>query len=343
MKTALITGITGQDGSNLTNFLLKDKEYKIIGMIRRSSYPNTQRLDHLIDLEETQDPKFKLEYGDVIDFSTMNRLILKYLPDEIYFLSAQSHVAISFQTPISTLEYNTMGYLNLLEIVRTLKETQGYNPKIYFAASSEMFGISPPPQNESTPMLPVSPYGVSKLASFSLGRVYRTAYNMFICNGILFNHSSKNRGFNFVTKKITMGVSDIVSGKKEKLYLGNLTSCRDEGHSEDYVEMMWKMLQEEKPDDYVIATGETHTIEEFVDEAFKLLGLDWKDYVVISDKYKRPFELPALLGDAKKAIDILGFKPKRKFHEIIKEMLEFDLKERGINSIEEAKEIISKW
>ena len=336
-KVALLFGITGMDGSNLTDLLL-EKDYIVWGAIRRSSYPNTHRIEHLMKKEETEDT-FNLRYCDVIDFSSMYKLIKEANADEIYFLSAQSHVGISFDNPISTLQYNTMGYLNLLEIVRDM---DNYNPKIYFAASSEMFGISPPPQNENTPFMPVSPYGCSKVCSFHLSRVYRHAYGMFICNGILFNHCHPKRGLNFVTKKISKNVAEIVVGKRKKITLGNLYSERDEGYSPEYVECMWKMLQQSKPDDYVISTGETHNIEDFVKATFELLDLDWKNYVEISDKFKRPFELPALQGDSTKARKLLGFNPKMKFKDIVKEMLEHDLKEQGIDSIEKAKEMI-QW
>ncbi len=324
MKTALLFGITGMDGTNLTKFLLK-KDYKVYGAMRRSSYPNTHRLEKegLIKVEEETD-KLNLQYCDVLDFSSMQKIIKKANADEIYFISAQSHVGISFDNPISTLQYNTIGYLNLLEIIRDMED---YNPKIYFAASSEMFGISPPPQNEKTPFMPVSPYGVSKLAGFHLSRVYRHAYGMFICNGILFNHCHFHRGLNFVTKKISKAVAEISLGKRDKLVLGNLESERDEGYSPEYVEMMWRMLQQDKPDDYVISTGETHTIKDFVKESFSLVGLNWEDYVEISDKFKRPFELPALLGDSTKARETLGFNPQKKFKTIVREMLEYDIKE----------------
>lgn len=337
LKRALIFGISGQDGSNLADYLLS-LDYEVHGVVRRSSYPNTYRIEHLMSLEEQEGSNFNISYGDVLDFSSMNKVIQKVMPEEIYYLTAQSHVGISFDNPISTLQYNTLGYLNLLEIVRDLKNKEKYSPKIYFAASSEMFGTSPPPQNEDTPMLPVSPYGVSKLASFNLSRVYRRSYDMFICNGILFNHSGPRRGLNFVTKKITRCLAEIVSGKRDKIVLGNLGSKRDEGDSADYVKVMHKMLQQDNPDDFVISTGETHAIEEFVAEAFNLLGLNWKDYVEISERYKRPFELPALQGDSSKARRILGFKPEKTFKDVIKEMLSTDLEEVADMTIEQARE-----
>lgn len=334
MKKALIIGITGMDGSNLTDYLLS-LDYQVTGMVRRSSYPNTHRLEHLMELEENSN-KFNLIYGDVIDFSSILRIIKEHKPDEIYYLAAQSHVGISFQTPISTLEYNTNGYLNLLEILREMKD---YYPKIYFAASSEMFGISPPPQNEKTPLMPTSVYGVSKVASFHLGRVYREAYKMFICNGILFNHCHSRRGLNFVTKKISRQIAEIVSGKRKVIKLGNLDSKRDEGYSPEYVKMMHKMLQQDKPSDYVISTGETHSIEEFLKESFKLVGIEeYKKYCEFDKRYLRDFELPQLLGDSSKAKEELGFEPQMKFKEIVKEMLESDLRDVANLSLEQAQE-----
>ena len=344
MKTALITGATGMDAGHLTKYLIEEQKYKVVGILRRTSWPTDYRLQKLDLLKYEQTGELVLEYADVIDFSSMYKVIKKHKPDEIYVLHAQSHVGISFNNPISTLQYNTMGYLNLLEIVRDM---EGYNPKIYFAASSEMFGISPPPQNENTPFMPVSPYGCSKICSFHLGRVYRHAYGMFICNGILFNHSEGlTRGLNFVTKKIGKIVSEIVTGKETKLILGNIDSMRDEGYSPTYVKYMHKMLQQDKPDDYVLATGESHTIRDFVKETFDLLEVDYKDYLELSDKFKRPFDLPSLLGDASKAKRILGFKHVMGFKDMVKDHLIQNLKEyanlTGTDEeiLEKAKEMI---
>jgi len=324
-KVALITGITGQDGSYLAE-LLREKDYLVRGIVRRASNPNTARIDHLDVYDEkfgkTKDSPFYLLYADLSDSTSIRNALEKIEPDEIYNLGAQSHVGISFENPESTLNFNALGPLRILEAIRDMK----LPAKFYQASSSEMFGISPPPQNENTPMLPQSPYGVSKLAAYHLTRLYRNAYGIFASNGILFNHESPRRGLNFVTRKITTGIADIVVGNKEGISLGNLDAKRDWGFSKEYVEGIWKILQHDKPDDFVIATQETHTIREFLDESFKMIGLNWQDYIKINDNYKRPAEVPALLGDPTKAKNILGWEPKTKFRDLASLMLASDLK-----------------
>lgn len=340
-KVALITGITGQDGSYLAELLL-EKDYLVRGIVRRSSHPNTARIDHLDIYDEkfgkTKDSPFYLLYADLSDSTSIRNALEKIEPDEIYNLGAQSHVGISFENPESTLNFNALGPLRILEAIRDMR----LPVKFYQASSSEMFGISPPPQNENTPMLPQSPYGVSKLAAYHLTRLYRNAYGMFASNGILFNHESPRRGLNFVTRKITTGIADIIVGNKENISLGNLDAKRDWGFSKEYVEGIWRILQHDKADDFVIATQETHTIREFLDESFKMLGLNWQDYVKTNDNYRRPAEVPALLGDPTKAKKILGWEPKTKFKDLVSLMLASDLKlkmkEKGIipiNSNEE--------
>jgi GDPmannose 4,6-dehydratase len=326
-KVALIFGIGGQDGSYLAEFLLS-KGYLVRGVVRRASFPNTKRIDHLDIYDDkygkTPESPFYLLYGDLADSTSIRNILENVLPDEVYNLGAQSHVGISFQNPESTMNFNALGPLRILETIKDLK----LKCKYYQASSSEMFGISPPPQNEDTVMLPISPYGVAKLAGYHLTRMYRKAYGIFACNGILFNHESPRRGLNFVTKKITRSISDILVGNREKIVLGNLDAKRDWGFSKEYVQAMWHILQHDEPEDFVIATKETHTVREFLEEAFSLFGLDWEDFVEISDNYKRPAEVPALLGDASKALKILNWEPKTKFKELVKLMLAADLKEK---------------
>ena len=326
-KVALITGIGGQDGSYLAEFLLL-KGYKVRGMVRRASSPNTSRIDHLDIYDDeygkTPESPFYLLYGDLCDSESIRTIIEEVKPDEIYNLAAQSHVGISFQCPESTLNFNAIGPLRILEAIRDM----GLKCKYYQASSSEMFGISLPPQNEETKMLPQSPYGISKLAAYHMTRLYRKAYGIFACNGILFNHESPRRGLNFVTKKITRSIADILVGNRDKIVLGNLDAKRDWGFSKEYVEAMWHIMQQEEPEDIVIATKETHTVREFLDEAFNLFGLNWKDFVEISDKFKRPAEVPALLGDASKASKVLHWEPKTKFKDLVKMMLAADLKDK---------------
>lgn len=316
MKTAFITGVTGQDGSYLVEFLLK-KGYKVIGMKRRTSILSTDRIDHLY-----KNNNFILEYGNLNDSGCIHRLLLKYKPDEIYNLAAQSHVRVSFETPEETADFVAIGALRLFEAARNVCS----NVKIYQASSSEMFGDNPTfPQNEETRLLPASPYACSKVFAHNLCRNYRESYGMHISSGILFNHESPRRGETFVTRKITMAAAKIKLGLQEKLYLGNLDAKRDWGFAGDYVEAMWLMLQQEKPDDYVIATGETHTVREFLEEVFRAAELSIEKHVEIDERLFRPHEVPLLLGDPTKAERKLGWKPKIKFKELAKMMYEKDL------------------
>ena len=325
-KRALITGITGQDGSYLAEFLLS-KGYQVRGIVRRTStHVARDRIQHLHEKYGDQyqgSPYFSI-YGDVTDASSLRAALEEFRPNEIYNLAAQSHVGISFQNPLSTFDINAVGTLRLLEAIKDMK----LDCKYYQASSSEMFGASPPPQNENTAFMPQSPYGIAKVAAFHFTKFYRNAYGLFACNGILFNHESPRRGINFVTKKITQEVAKIVVGEKKKITLGNLDAKRDWGHSKEYVQAMWKILQQDKPDDFVISTGETHTVRDFVKEAFDLVGLNYEDFLETSDKFKRPAEVPALLGDSTKAKNILGWEPKIKFKELTSMMLAADLKSK---------------
>ncbi len=325
-KVALITGIGGQDGSYLSEFLLS-KGYLVRGIVRRASFPNTKRIDHILELYQDNtepDCPFMLKYADLTDTSSLRSTLEKFKPDEVYNLAAQSHVGISFDNAESTININALGTLRILE---ALKEKDPH-ARFYKASSSEMFGISPPPQHEETPFRPQSPYRIAKVSAFHLTRLYRHAHKLFASNGILFNHESPRRGLNFVTRKITRGVAEILVGEREKIILGNLDAKRDWGFSGEYVQAMWKILQHHEPDDFVISTGETHTIRDFLKEAFNLVGLDYEQFMVTSDRYHRPAEVPALLGDASKARKILGWEPKVKFKELTYMMLEADLKEK---------------
>ncbi len=320
MKKALITGITGQDGSYLTEFLLK-KGYEVYGIIRRSSTFHTGRIDHLYK-DPHEGPRLKLIYGDLTDGSNVSGILNEIKPDEVYNLAAQSHVRVSFDQPIYTVNVDALGTLRLLEAVRQSKKPL----KFYQASSSEMYGKAvETPQTEKTPFYPRSPYGCAKVYSFWQTINYREAYNIFACNGILFNHESPRRGETFVTRKITRAATRIKLGLQDKLYLGNLEAKRDWGYAADFVEAMWLMMQADKPDDFVIATGETHSVKEFLDEVFGYLELDWKKHVEIDPKYYRPTEVDVLLGDASKAKKILGWKPKVSFKQLAKMMAEADM------------------
>jgi GDPmannose 4,6-dehydratase len=314
---ALITGITGQDGSYLADLLL-EKGYEVHGVVRRSSSLNRGRIDHLREIKRP----YYLHYGDLTDASSINRLLREIQPDEIYNLGAQSHVKVSFEIPEYTAETVGVGTLRLLEGIRE----SGMSPRFYQAGSSEMFGIvRETPQSEATPFYPRSPYGVAKVYAHWIAVNYREAYGMFICNGILFNHESPRRGENFVSRKITRGVAAIKLGLQHKLALGNLEAKRDWGFAKDYVVAMWKMLQRDKPDDYVIATGETHTVREFCEVAFDHVGLDWRDYVVVDPQYFRPTEVDILLGDATKAKRELDWVPTTRYEALVKLMVDADL------------------
>ena len=321
MKKALITGITGQDGSYLAEFLIK-KGYTVYGIIRRSSSFNTQRIDHLYQDPHEKNRKLNLVYGDLNDASSLNLLIKNIRPDEIYNLGAQSHVKVSFEVPEYTAEVTGIGTTRLLEAIRDT----GVKTKFYQASSSEMYGkVCQTPQNEHTPFYPRSPYGAAKVYAYWMTVNYREAYHMFACNGILFNHESPRRGETFVTRKITLGVARIKLGLQKKLYLGNLEAKRDWGFAGDYVEAMWLMLQQPKADDYVIATGETHSVREFLQEAFDYAKLDWKKYVVIDKRYLRPTEVDMLLGDSSKARRVLKWTPKVNFKQLVRMMVDSDM------------------
>ncbi len=321
LKRALITGITGQDGSYLAEFLLQ-KGYEVHGVIRRSSSFNTGRIDHLYQDPHEQDPKLRLYYGDLNDASSLNRILREAQPDEVYNLAAQSHVRVSFDAPEYTAEINAIGSLRLLEAIRDAK----LRPKFYQASSSELFGnTTEVPQHETTSFSPRSPYACAKLYAFYITRNYREAYGLSASNGILFNHESPRRGETFVTRKITRAATRIKLGLQEHLYLGNLEARRDWGYAPEYVEAMWLILQHEKPDDYVIATGESHSVREFLEEAFGLLSLDWRRHVQADPRYHRPTEADHLLGDASKARKILGWQPKVKFKDLVRLMTEADL------------------
>ncbi|MCK9274565.1 MAG: GDP-mannose 4,6-dehydratase [Syntrophales bacterium] len=320
MKRALITGITGQDGSYLAEFLLS-KGYEVHGMIRRSSTFNTERIDHLYT--DFHDPKARmyLHYGDLSVSSHLVSLLYSINPDEIYHLGAQSHVRVSFDLPEYTGDVTGLGTIRLLEAIRK----SGVKAKFYQASSSEMFGAAPPPQSELTPFQPQSPYAAAKVYAYYVAKNYREAYTIFAANGILFNHESPRRGETFVTRKITRAATRIKMGLQDALYLGNLDAKRDWGFAGDYVEAMWLMLQEDSPDDYVIATGETHSVRDFVMEVFNRLDLDFDEYVKIDPRYFRPTEVDVLLGDSSKARRALGWTPKTSFHALIDMMIDFDL------------------
>ena len=320
MKTALITGITGQDGSYITELLLS-KGYTVYGVIRRSSSFNTGRIDHIYQDPHDPKPKLRLLYGDLNDASSLNKIIRTAQPDEIYHLGAQSHVRVSFDVPEYTGEITGLGTVRLLEAIR---ET-GVKTRFYHASSSEMFGSSPPPQNEQTPFHPRSPYAAAKIYAHWMTVNYRDGYGLFACNGILFNHESPRRGETFVTRKITKAAARIKLGRQDKLFLGNLDAKRDWGYAPDYMEAIWLMLQQDQPDDYVIATGETYTVRDFLDEAFRHLGIDWKKHVEIDPRYYRPTEVDVLMGDASKAGKKLNWRPKVKFAELVRIMVDADL------------------
>ncbi|MBN23395.1 MAG: GDP-mannose 4,6-dehydratase [Bdellovibrionaceae bacterium] len=327
-KKALITGITGQDGSYLSELLL-EKGYEVHGIVRRSSSFNTKRIDHLYQDSHLEDTRLFLHYGDVTDSSNLNQLCKKIQPDEIYHLAAQSHVRVSFDIPEYTADVTGLGTIRLLEAIRE----SGIDTKFYQASSSELYGkVMETPQSESTPFYPRSPYACAKIFGYWATVNYREAYGIFASNGILFNHESPRRGETFVTRKITKAISNILAGEQKELFLGNLDSKRDWGYAKDYVEAMWLMLQADQPGDYVIATGETHTVREFVDEAFRLVGKNYQDYVKIDERYFRPTEVDLLVGDATKAKKELGWAPKVKFKELVRIMLESDLREAGLRS-----------
>ncbi len=322
--SALITGITGQDGSYLSEFLLA-KGYTVHGIIRRSSSFNTGRIDHIYQDPHQAGRRLNLHYGDLTDSTGLRRILEIAQPDEVYNLGAQSHVKVSFENPEYTADSVASGPLRLLDSMRDYMQHTGRQVRFYQAGSSEMFGAAKPPQSESTPFYPRSPYAVSKVAAHWYAVNYREAYNLFISNGILFNHESPRRGETFVTRKITRALGRIKAGLQKKLYLGNLDSRRDWGFAGDYVEAMWMMLQHSEPGDFVVATGEAYSVRQFLDEAFGYADLDWKEYVEIDSLYFRPTEVDYLLGDPSKARSAFGWKPKTSFQHLVRMMVDFDI------------------
>jgi len=318
MLKAILTGCTGQDGSHLAEFLLS-KGYEVHGIIRRSSTFTTGRINHIFD-------KIKLHYGDLSSAESIRKIIYNTNPDEFYNLGAMSHVKVSFDIPEYTMDIDGTGVIRILESIRDFKENTKKSIKFYQASSSELFGNQSPPQNEKTPFHPRSPYACAKAAGYYITQNYREAYGIFACNGILYNHEGERRGETFVTRKITRAATRIKVGLQDKLILGNLNAKRDWGYAADYVEAMWMMLQQEKPDDFIIATGESHSILEFIEHTFDYLELDWKKYVISDPKYFRPSEVDYLQGDATKARTILGWKPRTNFIQLIKIMVDSDLK-----------------
>lgn len=362
MRRALITGITGQDGSYLTELLLS-KDYEVHGLIRRASTFNTGRIDHIYADPHTTGAKLFLHHGDLADSGQLTNLIYNIKPDEIYHLGAQSHVRVSFDIPEYTGDITALSTTRLLEAIRR----SGINTKFYQASSSEMFGASPPPQNEKTPFSPRSPYAAAKAYAYWMAVNYREGYNLFVCNGILFNHESPRRGETFVTRKITRALANILSGKQKKFYLGNLKSRRDWGFTPEYVEMMWLMLQQEKPDDYVVGTGESHLVKEFVETAFEYAGIDieWKGegveeqgivrcsksgtgvntgdvLIEIDPRYFRPTEVEHLQADITKARTKLGWETRMTFEELVKIMVDHDLQIAGLEPRGEGMDIAHK-
>jgi GDPmannose 4,6-dehydratase len=329
-KKALITGITGQDGSYLSELLL-EKGYEVHGIIRRTSTFNTDRIDHIYVDPHNENARLFLHYGDLTDGVTLRRILEEVKPVEIYNLGAQSHVRVSFDSPEYTVDSVGMGTLRLLEAIRDYRQRTGINVRFYQAGSSEMFGkVQDVPQKETTPFYPRSPYACAKVYAHWQTVNYRESYGMFACNGILFNHESPRRGETFVTRKITRAIARIVAGQQKKIYLGNLDSKRDWGYAKDYVKAMWLMLQEDEPDDYVVATGETHSIREFLDISFNCVNLDWHDYVEFDKRYLRPAEVDLLIGDPTKARQKLGWEPSVTFEQLVALMVEADLRALGL-------------
>ncbi|WP_326599362.1 GDP-mannose 4,6-dehydratase [Streptomyces sp. NBC_01803] len=319
-KTALITGVTGQDGSYLAE-LLMEKGYTVHGLVRRASTFNTERIDHVYQDPQEPGRTLVLHYADLSDGVALVNLLRELRPDEVYNLGAQSHVRVSFDAPMYTADVTGLGTLRLLEAIRA----SGIDTRIYQASSSEMFGATPPPQNEKTPFHPRSPYGCAKVYSYWSTVNYREAYGLFAVNGILFNHESPRRGETFVTRKITRAVARIRAGLQDRLYMGNLDAVRDWGYAPEYVESMWRMLQRDEPDDYVVATGVPATVRDFLQAAFTAGGLDWTEHVLFDPKYERPSEVDALVGDASKARDLLGWEPAVRWRELAELMVEADI------------------
>ncbi|QMS89043.1 GDP-mannose 4,6-dehydratase [Nostoc edaphicum CCNP1411] len=331
-KRALITGITGQDGSYLSEFLL-EQGYEVHGIIRRTSTFNTDRIDHIYEDPHKEGVRLFLHYGDLTDGTTLRRILEEVKPVEIYNLGAQSHVRVSFDSPEYTVDAVGMGTLRLLEAIRDYQHRTGIQVRFYQAGSSEMYGlVQAIPQTETTPFYPRSPYACAKVYAHWQTINYRESYDLFACNGILFNHESPRRGETFVTRKITRAVAGIVAGKQKKIYMGNLDAKRDWGYAKDYVKAMWLMLQKDQPDDYVISTGETHSVREFLELAFSYVNLNWQDYVEFDERYLRPSEVELLIGDSTKARQKLGWTPSVTFEELVSLMVEADLQALGHTS-----------
>jgi len=337
MRRALITGITGQDGSYLAELLLS-KGYEVHGIIRRASTFNTQRIDHIYQDSNQPSAKFHLHHGDLSSTEWIMNLIYSYAPDELYHLAAQSHVRVSFDMPEYTGDITGLGTMRLLEAIRR----GGSKTRFYQASSSEMFGAAPPPQSETTVLQPRSPYAAAKVYAHWMARIYREGYGVYASNGILFNHESPRRGETFVTRKITRAVAAILAGKQDALVLGNLDARRDWGYAPEYVEAIWQMLQQEKPDDYVIGTGEAHTVREFLEEAFTYAGLDWRKHLKISERYKRPLEVDCLIADPRKAREQLGWVPKVGFRDLVAIMVDADLEAAGLTAPGRGKAILEE-
>ncbi|MEH1846107.1 MAG: GDP-mannose 4,6-dehydratase [Nostoc sp.] len=331
-KRALITGITGQDGSYLSEFLL-EQGYEVHGVIRRTSTFNTDRIDHIYEDPHKEGVRLFLHYGDLTDGTTLRRILEEVKPVEIYNLGAQSHVRVSFDSPEYTVDAVGMGTLRLLEAIRDYQQRTGIQVRFYQAGSSEMYGlVQAIPQTETTPFYPRSPYACAKVYAHWQTVNYRESYGLFACNGILFNHESPRRGETFVTRKITRAVAGIVAGKQKKIYMGNLDAKRDWGYAKDYVKAMWLMLQQDQPEDYVISTGETHSVREFLELAFSYVNLNWQDYVEFDERYLRPSEVELLIGDSTKARQKLGWTPSVTFQELVSLMVEADLQALGHTS-----------
>jgi len=338
MPKALITGITGQDGSYLAELLLS-KGYEIHGLIRRSSTFNTNRVDHIYrDPHNGEKARMRLHYGDLSSSDSLHNIISKVEPDEIYNLAAQSHVRVSFDLPEYTGDVDGLGVTRILEAIRR----SGVPARFYQASTSELFGSAKPPQSEETPFAPQSPYAAAKAYAYYMTRNYRDGYNMFACNGVLFNHESPRRGETFVTRKITRALAAILAGKQKYVYMGNLDSKRDWGYAPEYVECMWMMLQHERALDLVIGTGESHTVREFLEEAFGYVGLDYQEYVRIDENYYRPTDVDYLLSDPTKAKELLGWEPRVRFHELVRIMVDADLELEGLSTPGEGKRIIDE-
>ncbi|NQE54759.1 GDP-mannose 4,6-dehydratase [ANME-1 cluster archaeon GoMg3.2] len=337
MKKTLITGITGQDGSYLAELLLS-KGYEVHGIIRRSSTFNTGRIDHIYVDPHDPTARLFLHYGDLSDSEQISSIIYNIKPDEIYHLGAQSHVRVSFDIPEYSGNVTALGTTRLLEAIRR----SGNKVRFYQASSSEMFGSSPPPQNEETPFKPRSPYACAKVYAYWMVKNYREGYNLFACNGILFNHESPRRGATFVTKKITRGIASILAKKEKYIYLGNLDAKRDWGYAPEYVEGMWQMLQNENPEDFVVGTGEAHSVREFLEETFSYAELDWNEYVKTDPRYFRPTEVEELVAEPTKAKNKLNLNPKIKFQDLVKIMIDADMRKMGLEAIGKGDEIIKK-